>query len=64
MKRLYWPIFILLVDNRCPNGFKCDINYQASTFAPGDLIKVQRAVCMISNNRAVAKVLQKRYHIL
>ncbi|KAJ0843758.1 hypothetical protein HanRHA438_Chr15g0694891 [Helianthus annuus] len=30
----------------------------------GDLIKVQRAVCMISNNRAVAKVLQKRYHIL
>ncbi|KAJ0798733.1 putative tubulin [Helianthus annuus] len=40
----------------CPTGFKCGINYQAPTVVPGgDLAKVQRAVCMISNNTAVAE---------
>jgi tubulin alpha len=35
----------------CPTGFKCGINYQPPTVVPGgDLAKVQRAVCMISNS--------------
>uniref|UniRef100_J3N775 Tubulin/FtsZ 2-layer sandwich domain-containing protein n=1 Tax=Oryza brachyantha TaxID=4533 RepID=J3N775_ORYBR len=34
----------------CPTGFKCGINYQPPSVVPGgDLAKVQRAVCMISN---------------
>ncbi|KAH7423688.1 hypothetical protein KP509_12G068800 [Ceratopteris richardii] len=41
----------------CPTGFKCGINYQPPTMVPGgDLAKVQRAVCMMSNNTAVAEV--------
>merc|ERR1712195_155257 len=41
----------------CPTGFKCGINYQPPTVVPGgDLAKVQRAVCMISNSTAVAEV--------
>ncbi|XP_047307805.1 tubulin alpha chain-like isoform X2 [Impatiens glandulifera] len=41
----------------CPTGFKCGINYQPPSVVPGgDLAKVQRAVCMISNNTAVAEV--------
>ncbi|CAJ2631287.1 unnamed protein product [Trifolium pratense] len=41
----------------CPTGFKCGINYQPPTVVPGgDLAKVMRAVCMISNNTAVAEV--------
>ncbi|KAJ0982704.1 hypothetical protein J5N97_010959 [Dioscorea zingiberensis] len=41
----------------CPTGFKCGINYQPPTVVPGgDLARVQRAVCMISNNTAVAEV--------
>merc|ERR1711908_34709 len=35
----------------CPTGFKCGINYQPPTVVPGgDLAKVMRAVCMISNS--------------
>ncbi|XP_004301288.1 PREDICTED: tubulin alpha-2 chain-like [Fragaria vesca subsp. vesca] len=42
----------------CPTGFKCGINYQPPTVVPsGDLAKVQRAVCMISNSTNVAEVL-------
>ena len=41
----------------CPTGFKCGINYQPPTVVPGgDLAKVQRAVCMISNSTAIAEV--------
>ncbi|GJR18225.1 tubulin alpha-3 chain [Tanacetum coccineum] len=48
---------------RCPTGFKCGINYQPPTVVPGgDLAKVQRAVCMISNNTAVAEVFARIDH--
>ncbi|KAJ1398356.1 Tubulin/FtsZ, C-terminal [Sesbania bispinosa] len=47
----------------CPTGFKCGINYQAPTVVPGgDLAKVKRAVCMISNNTAVAEVFSRIDH--
>ncbi|XP_033635084.1 tubulin alpha-2/alpha-4 chain-like [Asterias rubens] len=40
----------------CPTGFKVGINYQPSTAVPGgDLAKVQRAVCMLSNTTAIAE---------
>jgi tubulin alpha len=49
--------------DRCPTGFKCGINYQPPTVVPGgDLAKVQRAVCMISNNTAVAEVFSRIDH--
>merc|ERR1712137_844351 len=39
----------------CPTGFKVGINYQPPTAVPGgDLAKVQRAVCMLSNTTAIA----------
>ncbi|KVI00231.1 Alpha tubulin [Cynara cardunculus var. scolymus] len=48
---------------KCPTGFKCGINYQPPTVVPGgDLAKVQRAVCMISNNTAVAEVFSRIDH--
>jgi tubulin alpha len=41
----------------CPTGFKCGINYQPPTVVPGgDLAKVMRAGCMISNNTAISEV--------
>merc|ERR1711871_987678 len=47
----------------CPTGFKCGINYQPPTVVPGgDLAKVQRAVCMISNSTAVAEVFSRLDH--
>ncbi|RWV79452.1 hypothetical protein GW17_00059413 [Ensete ventricosum] len=47
----------------CPTGFKCGINYQPPSVVPGgDLAKVQRAVCMISNNTAVAEVFSRIDH--
>ncbi|CBI29952.3 hypothetical protein VitviT2T_012893 [Vitis vinifera] len=47
----------------CPTGFKCGINYQAPTAVPGaELAKVKRAVCMISNNTAVAEVFERITH--
>ena len=40
-----------LIQPRCPTGFKCGINYQPPTVVPGgDLAKVMRACCMISNS--------------
>merc|ERR1712029_532504 len=40
----------------CPTGFKVGINYQPPTVAPGgDLAKMQRAVCMLSNTTAIAE---------
>ncbi len=47
----------------CPTGFKCGINYQPPTVVPGgDLAKVQRAVCMISNTTSVAEVFSRLDH--
>ncbi|KAI3962527.1 hypothetical protein MKW92_035964 [Papaver armeniacum] len=47
----------------CPTGFKCGINYQPPTLVPGgDLAKVQRAVCMISNSTSVAEVFSRIDH--
>jgi hypothetical protein len=44
-------------------GFKCGINYQPPTVVPGgDLAKVQRAVCMISNSTAIAEVFSRLDH--
>ena len=44
-------------------GFKCGINYQPPTVVSGgDLAKVMRAVCMISNFTAVAEVFPRRDH--
>ncbi|XP_066302416.1 tubulin alpha-1C chain-like [Branchiostoma lanceolatum] len=40
----------------CPTGFKVGINSQPPTVVPGgDLAKVQRAVCMLSNTTAIAE---------
>ncbi|VAI22455.1 unnamed protein product [Triticum turgidum subsp. durum] len=47
----------------CPTGFKCGINYQPPTVVPGgDLAKVQRAVCMISNSTSVVEVFSRIDH--
>eukprot|EP01026_Neomeris_dumetosa_P029949 TRINITY_DN240_c0_g1_i7.p1 TRINITY_DN240_c0_g1~~TRINITY_DN240_c0_g1_i7.p1 ORF type:complete len:453 (-),score=60.25 TRINITY_DN240_c0_g1_i7:201-1559(-) len=47
----------------CPTGFKCGINYQAPTVVPGgDLARVQRAICMISNSTAIAEVFSRINH--
>jgi len=40
----------------CPTGFKVGINYQAPIAVPGgDVAKVPRAVCMLSNTTAIAE---------
>jgi len=47
----------------CPTGFKCGINYQPPTVVPGgDLAKVMRAACMISNSTAIAEVFSRLGH--
>ena len=47
----------------CPTGFKVGINYQPPTVVPGgDLAKVMRAVCMISNSTAIAEVFSRIDH--
>jgi len=47
----------------CPTGFKCGINYCPPVAVPnGDLAKVQRAVCMISNSTAIAEVFSRVDH--
>ncbi|KAJ4820098.1 Tubulin alpha chain [Rhynchospora pubera] len=47
----------------CLTSFKCDINYREPTIVPGgDLAKVRRAVCMISNNTAIAEVFSRIDH--
>merc|ERR1711869_128851 len=46
-----------------PTGFKCGINYQPPTVVPGgDLAKVVRACCMISNSTAIAEVMSRIDH--
>ena len=40
----------------CPTGFKIGINYQPPMAVPGgDLAKVERAVCMLSNTTAIVE---------
>ncbi|XP_077752569.1 tubulin alpha chain-like 3 isoform X2 [Canis aureus] len=47
----------------CPTGFKVGINSQPPTVMPGgDLAKVQRAVCMLSNNTAVVEAWARLDH--
>ncbi|XP_059564754.1 tubulin alpha chain-like [Myotis daubentonii] len=47
----------------CPTGFKVGINYQPPTVVPGgDLARVQRAVCMLSNTTAVAEAWARLDH--
>ena len=44
-------------------GFLCGINYQPPTVVPGgDLAKVMRACCMISNSTAIAEVFSRIDH--
>merc|ERR1712137_71665 len=46
-----------------PTGFKCGINYQPPTQVPGgDLAKVNRSLCMISNTTAIAEVFSRIDH--
>ena len=43
-----------------PTEFKCGINYQPPTVVPGgDLAKVMRATCLMSNSTAIAKVFSR-----
>ncbi|XP_066920350.1 tubulin alpha-1C chain-like [Clytia hemisphaerica] len=47
----------------CPTGFKIGINYQPPTAVPGgDLAKVPRAVCMLSNTTAIAEAWARLDH--
>merc|ERR1739847_84297 len=47
----------------CPTGFKVGIYYQPPTVVPGgDLAKVQRAVCMLSNTTAIAEAWARLDH--
>jgi len=47
----------------CPTGFKVGINYQPPAVVPGgDLAKVQRAVCMLSNTTAIAEAWARLDH--
>ncbi|KAI6227799.1 Tubulin alpha chain [Aphelenchoides fujianensis] len=49
--------------NWCPTGFKVGINYQPPTVVPGgDLAKLQRAVCMLSNTTAIAEAWARLDH--
>uniref|UniRef100_A0A8C2UUN4 Tubulin alpha chain n=1 Tax=Chinchilla lanigera TaxID=34839 RepID=A0A8C2UUN4_CHILA len=47
----------------CPTGFKVGINYQPPTVVPGgDLAKVQRAACLLSNTTAIAEAWGRLNH--
>ncbi|XP_006888790.1 PREDICTED: tubulin alpha-1A chain-like [Elephantulus edwardii] len=47
----------------CPTDFKIGINYQPPTVVPGgDLAKVQRAVCLLSNTTATDKAWARLDH--
>ena len=47
----------------CPTGVKVGINYQPPTVVPGgDMAKVMRACCMISNTSAIAEVFARLNH--
>ena len=54
---------IILLLQRCPTGFKVGLNYQPPTVVPGgDLAKVQRALCMLSNTTAIAEAWARLDH--
>ncbi|CAL8089377.1 unnamed protein product [Calicophoron daubneyi] len=47
----------------CPTGFKVGLNYQPPCAVPGgDLAKVQRAVCMLSNTTAISEAWARLDH--
>ncbi|XP_040855771.1 tubulin alpha-1C chain-like [Ochotona curzoniae] len=47
----------------CPTGFKVGINYQPPTVVPGgDLARVPRAACMLSNTTAIAQAWARLNH--
>ena len=47
----------------CPTGFKVGINYQPPTAVPGgDMAKVPRSVCMLSNTTAIAEAWARLDH--
>uniref|UniRef100_A0A914C672 Tubulin alpha chain n=1 Tax=Acrobeloides nanus TaxID=290746 RepID=A0A914C672_9BILA len=47
----------------CPTGFKVGLNYQPPTVVPGgDLAKVPRACCMLSNTTAIAEAWARLDH--
>ena len=47
----------------CPTGFKVGINQQPPTVVPGgDLAKMQRAACMLSNTTAIAEAWARLDH--
>jgi len=47
----------------CPTGFKVGLNFQPPTVVPGgDLAKVPRALCMLSNTTAIAEAWTRLYH--
>ncbi|XP_003376677.1 tubulin alpha chain [Trichinella spiralis] len=47
----------------CPTGFKVGINYQPPTVVPGgDLSKVPRALCMLSNTTAISEAWARLNH--
>jgi len=47
----------------CPTGFKVGINNQPPTVVPnGDLAKVPRALCMLSNTTAIAETWTRLNH--
>jgi len=47
----------------CPTGFKIGINYQPPTAVPnGDLAKVDRALCMLSNTTAIGEAWARLDH--
>ena len=44
----------------CPTGFKVGINYQPPTVVPGgDLAKVPRAICCLSNTTAIQEAWER-----
>merc|ERR1712019_84355 len=46
-----------------PTGFKCGINSQPMATVPdGDIAKVERSVCMVSNSTAIAEVFSRIDH--
>ncbi|CAK7320934.1 Tubulin alpha-8 chain (Fragment) [Vulpes lagopus] len=51
--------------NWCSTGFQVGINYQPPTVVPGgELAKVQRVVCMLSNATAIAEAWSSPDHKL
>jgi len=47
----------------CPTGFKVGINYQPPTVVPGgDMAKMPRAVCMLSNTTAIGEAWARLDH--